>query len=188
MSTGSFGGRRREMEEKFFLERDMELLQAMREEAVSKEKKQALAEASGIGDDHLLDQLVEHEVCSETVAATCLIPLIAVAWADNRMEEKERSAVVTAAEQKGLDAEHPAHRLLEGWLKRKPDPNLLAVWKGYVAALVETLDDEARAALKDDILGHTRAVAEAAGGILGFGNKISKPEQDLLDDLEKAFD
>lgn len=188
MSTGSFGGRRRELEDEFFLKRDMELLQALREQSASKEKKKALADASGIADERLLDQLVEHDICGETLAALSLIPLIAVAWADNNIAGKEREAVLTAAEQKGLDKQHPGHQLLQGWLKRKPDPKLLSVWKGYVAALCETLDDQPKAALKEDLIGRTRAVAEAAGGMLGFGNKISKPEQDVLADLEKAFD
>ena len=50
-----------------------------------------------------------------------------------------------------------------------------------------TLRESARGALKEDLLGRARAVAEAAGGLLGFGNKVSKSEQAVLDDLEEAF-
>ena len=188
MKKGSFSGRRRDLEEEFFLKRDMELLQALREEAASKERKKALAAASGIADDELLDQLAQQEVTSESLAALSLVPLIIVAWADGNMDVKERDAVLAAARQEGLDEEHPAYRLLQGWLQRKPDPKLLTVWKGYVAALVQTLDETARNTLKATLLGRTRAVAEAAGGLLGFGNKVSKPEQAVLAELEEAFE
>ncbi|MHC4177614.1 MAG: hypothetical protein ACYSWU_08910 [Planctomycetota bacterium] len=172
MREGSFSGRRRELEEKFFLERDRELLRALREEAASKERKKALADASGI-----------------TVAALSLVPLVAVAWADGSLDVKERQAILAAAEQKGMQKkEHPGYQLLQRWLKRKPDPKLLAVWRGYVAALAQPLSEDARDTLKEDLLGRARAVAEAAGGLLGLGNKISKSEQATLSDLAQVFD
>ena len=41
--------------------------------------------------------------------------------------------------------------------------------------------------MREKILGRARAVAEAAGGILGFGSKISPEEEVVLAELEKAF-
>ncbi len=187
MGMGSFGGRGKEMEEKFFRDRDRELLLALREKEKSKERKKALADASGIDDDQLLDQLAGLDISSETLAALSLIPLIAVAWADGTIDEKERTAVMAAAEQNGMDKEHPGHELLEQWLQQKPDAALLTTWKDYVAAILESLDAAAGNALKEDLLGRARAVAEAAGGLLGFGNKTSKTEQAVLNELEQAF-
>lgn len=187
MKKGSFSGRKRELEEKFFLERDKALLQALRDKTASKQRREALSSASGITDDELLDRLEELEVSAETLAALSLVPLIAVAWADGNLDIKERQAVLDAAARKGLDAEHPGHQLLQQWLQRKPDAQLLAVWKGYVATLSQTLGQSAKDALKADLLGRARAVAETAGGLLGFGNKVSKTEQAALDELEEAF-
>jgi len=101
MKKGNFTGRRMELEEEFFLKRDMELLQALREKTASKQRKQALAEASGIAHDDLLDQLIELDVSGETAAALSLVPLIAVAWADGTIDAKERTAVLDAAEELG---------------------------------------------------------------------------------------
>ena len=42
--------------------------------------------------------------------------------------------------------------------------------------------------LHDEIIGGAKRVAEAAGGILGFGNRISREEQAVIDELERAFD
>jgi tellurite resistance protein len=175
------------LEDKFFAEHDRKLLQALRDDAASKERKQALSEASGITDDALLTQLHELEFQAETMAALFLVPLIAVAWADGKMDAKEREAVLEAAEQKGVEKGLPAHDLLENWLARKPDEKLLTVWKGCAATLSEKLDEGAKKALKEDVLGWARTVAEAAGGLLGFGNKVSKTEKVVLDELEQAF-
>ncbi|HUT13994.1 MAG TPA: hypothetical protein VMY37_02470 [Thermoguttaceae bacterium] len=185
--SGSALGGRRALEEQFFHERDRELLQALREKTAAKERKQALAEASGITDEDLLGQLDKLNLGPETLAALSLVPLIAVAWADGKMDAKERQAVLAAAEQKDIQADHPGHQLLEGWLQRPPDKKLLKVWKDYVAALGETLSESARSALKQDLLGRARAVAEAAGGMLGLGSKVSKSEQAVLAELEEAL-
>ncbi|NQT11268.1 MAG: hypothetical protein HQ582_00875 [Planctomycetes bacterium] len=187
MKKGSISGGWRVLEDKFFAERDQELLQALRDEAACKERKKALADASGIADDALLDQFDELDFNCETLAALSLVPLIAVAWADGNVDVKERRAVLDAAEQKGMDKGLPACQLLERWLARKPDDALLAAWKGYVGALSQTLSEPAKKALKEDLLGRARAVAEAAGGLLGFGNKVAKSEEAVLDDLEQAF-
>jgi len=187
MKKGSFSGRRRDLEEKFFLERDRALLEALRKETASKQRREALSTASGITDEKLLDKLEELDVSAQTLAALTLVPLIAVAWADGSVDIKERQAVLDAAAQKGVEPEHPGHQLLQQWLKQKPDAQLLVAWKGYVATLSQTLGDEAEVALKTDILARARAVAETAGGLLGFGNKVSKTEQAVLDELEEAF-
>ncbi len=187
MKKGGISTRRRELEEKFFHDRDQELLQALREKTASQERKKALAEASGISDAELLDRLDELDVSPETLAALSLVPLIAVAWADGKLDDKERKAVLEAAAQKGIDAEHPASPLLKDWLRQKPAATLVDVWKLYAAALAQSLDEASKTALKDDLLGRAGAVAEAAGGLLGFGNKVSKSEQAVLDELEQAL-
>jgi hypothetical protein len=43
-------------------------------------------------------------------------------------------------------------------------------------------------ALRDELLGRARQVAEATGGFLGLGNKISPEEQVVLDELAKVFE
>ncbi|MBN2022239.1 MAG: hypothetical protein JW809_05550 [Pirellulales bacterium] len=188
MKKGSFRGRGAELENQFFLERDRELLQAMREQSAAKEKKKALSDASGITDDALLEKLIALDLCGETVVALSLFPLIAVAWADGSIAAKERQAALDAARQQGMDQTHSGYLLLERWLARKPDAGLLTAWKGHVATLVKTLDEPAKNALKANVLGRARAVAETAGGLLGFGNKVSKSEQAVLSELERAFD
>ena len=188
MKNGSFGNRRRELEEKFFQQRDKELLQAMREKTAAMQRRQALAEVSGITCEELLDQLDQLDIGIETIVALSLFPLVAVAWADGKIDQKERQAVIAVAEQKGMEKDGPGHELLDHWLQQKPGAELMTAWKDYVAALSQTLSEPAKDALKNEILGRARDVAAAAGGLLGFGNKVSNSEQAVLDELEHALD
>ena len=57
-----------------------------------------------------------------------------------------------------------------------------------MASLGEVLSEQEKKELRDDLLQRAREVAESAGGILGFGGKISKQEQKVLDELAAAFD
>ena len=147
--------------------------------------KAALAAASGISDEETLNHLVELKIGPDTLTALTLFPLVEVAWADDRMEEKERRAILNAAKERGV-AEAAAN-LLENWLNEKPSDSVRSAWYEYIDALTNTMSEERKKALKEDILGQAKAVAEAAGGFLGFGDKISHGEQVALDELEKAF-
>ncbi len=187
MKKGGVSGRTRDLEEQFFQQRDKELLKALHKKMADEERKKSLAESSGIADEKLLDQLLKLDVTADTVAAFSLVPLIAVAWADGSIDPRERIAVLEAAEGQGIGKDQRAYHLLSGWLKRKPDANLLDAWKIQVGTLSAALGEASLATLKAELLGRARAIAETAGGLLGFGSKISKTEQAVLDELEQAF-
>ncbi len=136
----------------------------------------------------MLDHLVALGLDGETVAALGLVPLIEVAWADGRMDDAEHKAVLAAARERGVDDASPAGLLLDGWLSTPPPPRLLEVWTQYVQALGENLEVAERHTLRDEVIGRARAVAEAAGGFLGLGSKISQAERDMIARLEAAFD
>jgi hypothetical protein len=187
MAKRGFGGRRSELEEKYFGEQDQKLRMAIREEAANKAKKAALKDAAGVADEELVEQLHELEMCHETVQTLCLVPLIAVAWADGFVHADELTVILEAADEEGLGEGHPGREMLTRWFQGKTDPKLLEVWKRYVAEMSNTLDADTFGRLKEKALTRAVKVAEAAGGILGFGSKVSKAERAVLDDLEQAF-
>ena len=135
----------------------------------------------------MLEQLLALGLSGETLAALSLVPLVEVAWADASLDAKEQSAILAAAEQSGLSKNSASYQLLEEWFRQRPSPKLLETWKAYVAILSSTLNDQAKHTLKQDILGRTRMVAEAAGGFLGLGKRISSAEQTVLTELDQAF-
>ncbi|MFQ5995279.1 MAG: hypothetical protein ACE5K1_09290 [Acidiferrobacterales bacterium] len=187
MTDEILGGRRKALEESFFAKESEKLRRELIEKEAVKAKKESLTEASGISDEVVLEQMIALDIGSDTVAALCLVPLVEVAWADGSVDDEERDAILAAAEATGLARASASGRLLHAWLEARPNPEVLAAWKGYVGALSATLSAEAKDALKRELLGRARAVAEAAGGFLGVGNKVSKSEQAILDELAQAF-
>jgi hypothetical protein len=183
-----FGDRRRALEEEFFQRENEKLRAQLRAKMQTQAHREGLARASGISHPEVLEHLVKLGLDAETVIALGLVPLIDVAWADGRMAEKERLAVLSAAREKGIDDASPAGLLLAGWLSAPPPPKLREVWIDYVRALCQKLDPTERSELRDDLLGRARAVAEAAGGFLGLGSKVSSAEQRELARLEAAFE
>jgi hypothetical protein len=69
--------------------------------------------------DPVIDVLVELDVHAETVAAFSIVPLIEVAWADGGIHDKERAAILKAAEERGIEIGSPNHDLFERWLDEK---------------------------------------------------------------------
>ncbi len=184
----SLGDRRRALEEEFFSRENEKLRQQLRARMESQAHREGLAKASGISHPEVLDHLVKLGLDAETVIALGLVPLIDVAWADGKMDERERLAVLSAAREKGIDDASPAGLLLASWLSAPPPPKLREVWIDYVRALCQKLAPKERSELRDDLLGRAREVAEAAGGFLGLGSKVSSDEQRELARLEAAFE
>jgi len=174
--------REKALENSFFAQRDKELLSKLAQEV----KKEQLAEASGIHEHAVLESLLAANLDPETIAALALVPLVATAWADQKLDEKEREALVAAIESEGIAAGSVAHDLISQWLDEAPGPDLVAAWKGYIGELIKKLPGDASTALRDDVLGRAKKVAQAAGGRLGVGS-ISRAEKKVLDDLESAF-
>lgn len=188
MADEILGDRRRALEEEFFKRENAKLRAELDAKKAREAGKGALRESSGIQDEAVLDALVAADIDLQTLAALSLVPLVEVAWADGKIEAKERAAILRAAEGVGIAAGTAAHELLEFWLAEPPPDALLFAWENYVRALVEGMDPARRTALKNDVLGRARGVADAAGGFLGLTSRISDDEQDMLDRLEQAFE
>jgi hypothetical protein len=146
-----------------------------------------LAAASDISDEAVLRRLAGLGIRADTLAALTLIPLIEVAWADGKMDAKEREAILCGAESTGISKESPSHALLRIWIEDQPAPDLVEAWSDFIGALCREFSDEQAERLRCNILGRTRDVAEAAGGFLGLGPKVSKEEEAVLESLAGAF-
>lgn len=179
--------RGRALEDAFFAHQDQDLLDRMRRADRAASRKRVLAAATGIADEALLDAWVTLNIGPQTVAALTLVPLVLVAWADGRLEAREAAALRQAAHDAGLDRNSDAAALLEAWLAAPPPRQMEQAWRDYAHSLAAGLDVPARAALKVETLGRARRVAEAAGGFLGLGPRVSAAEERVLDSLAAAF-
>jgi hypothetical protein len=186
MSDDFLSPRRKALEESFFRRRDAELLEQMKQQASKDSAIEALAAASGIEDESLLNRLVDLELSADTVAALSLVPLVQVAWADGNLEAKEREAIVAAAVESGIKKDSSSYRMLSQWLATKPEDDLATAWNDYVGELIEAMSSDEVTALRDGLVARAQKVAESAGGILGIG-KVSDAETKAIDALRAAF-
>lgn len=178
----------RSLEAAFFKDESERLRQELALRREEDEASEALAAASGISDADLLARLAALGIRAETLAALTLIPLVEVAWADGHMHARERDAVLRGAESSGIERGSPSHGLLEIWTRDRPAPEMMRHWNEYIRALAAELSPTQRKHLAQNVLGRARAVAEAAGGILGVGTRVSAEEESVLAELAKAFD
>lgn len=175
------------LENLFFKQKDKELLEKMRANLASQEGRNALTSVTGISDAGTLDALTAVGISAESIASVSLIPLVVVAWSDGAIQDNERKAILDAANAAGVTSGSPGYQLLDGWLQEKPADDLLDSWKAYVSALKTTLDETAYGQIKTSILSRAKDVAEAAGGFLGLGNKVSDSEESVIAELESAL-
>lgn len=187
MSDRFLDDRRASLEEAFFARQNEELRRRLVEAGVQADRRQALAAASHIQDAAVLDRLLALGLGAETLSALTLVPLVLVAWADGDLSDLEREAVMEAAAKEGIHHDAPGHKLLEGWLRQKPGPQLATAWKDYVRALTQPLDLDARRELERHVMEQAHKVADAAGGFLGLTSRVSAAEQELLSELSAAF-
>ena len=174
------------LENEFFARRNAKAAEALRAKLAAEESRDSLAKAAGIPDESVLDALEAAGITAESLAALALVPLVAVAWADGKLDDGEREAIIRAAEQAQVGDENRA--LLDGWLSAAPDAGLLEAWKGYVGSIRGAMEAGAYSALRERIVGGARQVAESAGGFLGLGNKVSASEAAVLEELEASFE
>ncbi len=178
--------RRAALEEAFFRKESARLRALMRAERDRESAREALAGELGLEDAALLDRLVALGIRIETAAALALAPLAMVAWADGRMEARERNAVLRGAEAGGIKPGSPAYQLLDAWTLQRPPRELKDSWRAYTAALVAELSADQRAVLEERIVGRARAVAHATGGFLGMA-MVSREEEAVLAELSSVF-
>ena len=188
MADDFLGDRRKALEESFFARENAKLLERLKREHSTHDARESLAQASGIQSDEVLEKLCELGVEADTWVAVSVAPLVEVAWADGKIEASEREAVLSGAEANGIGSSSPGYQLLESWLAKRPDGRLLEVWGEFIVGLCAELSATERSALKEQVLGRARSVAESAGGFLGLGNRVSPEEEVILAELAKAFE
>jgi uncharacterized tellurite resistance protein B-like protein len=187
MTKDPFQERRKALEEEFFAKREQTLVAKLRSTLEQESPRETLKKLTGIQDESVIDTLVALHVDRDTLAAFALYPLVEVAWADGRVDDAERQAFLQAAAEHGLSADSPGHRALHEFLKETPRAEARKAWFAWASELRGRLSAAERRELREGLVKRARAVAEASGGILGLGRRISAAEQQVLDKVEAAF-
>ena len=174
------------LEEDFFARKDHQLRDKLKATFERELTREQLKAETGVTDPQLLDRLLAFQVRGETIAAFNLYPLVEVAWADGRLDRRERDAVLEAAVASGIARGSAGYEALEAALTEGPTEAKRKVWFAYARDLAGRLDPNERRLVREDLLRRARVVAEASGGILG-ALKVSSAEQRVLDAIAEAF-
>ncbi len=189
MNNTDIDKHRQELHDAFFQERDQELLDFLQFEMETPEEheRNQLQTIAGTSDPEVLEALQQVGITSASMTAFMLLPLVRLAWADARIQNDEIDSILKAATEDGIAYGTPAYWLLNRWLRERPTEKMLDAWWKYAQALACKLDETSLAAFRHATLGRARRVAEASGGILGMGSKISEAEHLALNDLANAL-
>src|SRR5262245_49613189 len=117
LPSDQFAARGRALEEAFFQIVDAKLLANLRNELAQMEEANKLAHVSEIMDQDVLRQLVKVGVTAESLLAMRFVPMIKVAWADGKISDSERAAILKAAESERVTPDSPSYELLRSWLE-----------------------------------------------------------------------
>lgn len=174
------------LEEHFFAQMDQQLLEKLRSEQTTTETAASIMKVTGITDESVATELAKVGITIETLTAFRLVPMVMVAWADGRVEESERDAILQAAEKAGIDPAEPAMAMLTTWTRKRPSSDLFEAWKHYCKSLSTSLNGTQLEVLRKELVEQASKVAQASGGVLGFGS-ISASEKAVIDSINAAL-
>lgn len=175
-----------QLEEQFFNNVDQQLLDKLRQDTVTEERAAAIERLTGLTDAKVCHAIAEQNISVESLAALRLVPLVAIAWADDRVEDNERYRLLQSAEKAGLAPGDVSYEMLNGWLNKRPPVELFETWIQYAKSLAMSLDGESRENLQITLVHQVRSIATASGGMFGFGS-ISPAEQKIIQAVEDAL-
>lgn len=175
------------LEDAYFAARDRQLADQLKRRLNAEEREKLLSYSLGLTDELTHQGFANLKSGIEVVAAMALLPLVEVAWCDGQVSPEERAAIQSAAHEMGMEPESPLALFLQSWIEQRPPREAVKAWREYVQAFSAMVEPTTASVVKERILGRAERVARAAGGILGFGNKISISEKACLDELASAF-
>jgi hypothetical protein len=179
------GKRGKALEDEYFHRKEKELIEKLRQKNATEAQLKELSEATGIPDEDVLRTLQELGYTRDTVAVLHLVPLIQVAWADRKVTPQERELILEASSLHGVAGGSPAYLQLTDWLENRPSDEFFDQTLRIIGTILQT-SPEAQGMSGSDVLAHSVRVAEASGGILGFGNKVSDEERAMLQRIANA--
>ena len=171
--------RRRVQEDEYFRRRDQELLEQQLRRSEAQAERQLIAQAIGLNDDAVVDlQLAGYK--SDTVVLLELAPPIQVAWADGSVSTRERELLWKIAAREHVAQGSPAYAQLGMWIDQRPSTDLFEASLRAMSDILNSLQPDARAALRRKLIADCAAIAEASGGFLGW-NHVSNDKRRVIE-------
>ena len=173
-------------EEEFFHKREQALLEKVKQSAAAQSEARRLGEALGTRDEGILQDLQALGYTPDIIQILFAVPLIAVAWADGEVSERERSLIQELAGVSQSD-NAAAHHQLKQWLDKKPPQDFLDRSLRIIGSLLKTLPPDRESGSGRELLTSATRIAEASGGFLGLGS-ISATERALIERVAREIE
>ena len=182
-----FEKRESQFEAEYFNRKNAEQIDQLKAVFRKKMDKESISKATGVTDDKTLDRMVELQLNGELMSAFQLYPLVEIAWADGKLDDSERAAVMAAAEKRGVAPGTKAHQYLGERLSLGPSKDIRAIWMLYAKELKSTLSSTNLETFRHDIFNLCKEVAEASGGFLGKTFSVSGDERKIMEAIDLAL-
>lgn len=183
-SRDAFEARERSLEEAYFRSKDAETVDKLKKVFQAKLDRETLRKA-GLTNETVIDRLLSVSVHGEMLTVFKLFPLVEIAWADGKVDQKEIDAVTAGAVAQGVARDSDSFKALEDWLRRGPTDDGRTAWRMYAAELVRTLSPAELAAFRNDLVTLAKKVAGASGGVFGVFGHVSPGEQRAIDEISR---
>jgi hypothetical protein len=175
-----------DLEEQWFHEQEARRREQIREEfeakAAEEHNKREIAGQLGTDDAAVVERIHRLGLSGDVVQIIHLLPLVQIAWADGAVSIAERTAILRAVQAHGVEPGSPAATFMASLLESRPSDTLL---EEILAILRDIL--AARDLHPTSMLEACQKVAEASGGLLGLGNKVSAEERDAIQKVVQAL-
>jgi hypothetical protein len=178
---------RRAREEEYFHKKERALEEANRQRALREAKRGELGAVIGIFEEHLLNKLLVSGFTPETIRLLYLIPALEVAWIDGSVSDSEHARMLEFGREQGAEEGSPAYEQLLAWLKGKPTADFFESTLRLIGRVCGLQTATVGEATLRTVTCYCSQIAEASGGWLGLGSKISRPEAQIIDRIGKSI-
>ncbi|MEM6989268.1 MAG: hypothetical protein AAF721_02185 [Myxococcota bacterium] len=156
-----------EEEERYFRQLDAEKREALRKkmakEGADLEERRRIAASTG-AEMSVVDRIAALGFSGDSARIFDLMPLVAVAWADGKIQKGERAKILGLLEGRGIEEGSDAFNTMASMLEQRPDETFM---RETMDALRDVVGDEHDKT--QGIVNLCIEVAAASGGLLGLG-------------------
>ncbi len=166
----------------YYAELEARIVKRLHAEAGSETSRAALVRSTGVEDPQLIEELSKLGITADELICLRFIPLVLVAWAEDRADSEEREVILTQAAKLGIREDSTAWLVLETWLQKQPPGLGIDAWKRYTRGILKKISRNAANRLIHLTEKQMITVAKASGGHLGLG-KVSHKESTMINRL-----
>jgi uncharacterized tellurite resistance protein B-like protein len=144
--------------------------------------RQAIADTIRSHERSLVDRIEQLGFTGDSARVLDVLPLVHVAWADGRTDQRERAAVLAVLDQRGIAKDSDAALLIESLLEERPSETFMAESLALLFDLAAKNGNDGKS-----LVGLCVDVGEASGGLLGFGERVNDAEYALIERIASTF-